>query len=155
MQVQYYQRAIHRDNYLAIAFFQQGVSNFLVGDFEEAMANFNDALRFLRGNRFINYEQLGLKFRLYSCEVLFNRGLCSIYIQQKEAGMEDLNIAAKEKEKPDHDVIDEAISEQAEVTIEPIDIMSTGSCLIGVYSLLNSCWSNLPAKCCQGEEPQV
>ncbi|KAF6221794.1 hypothetical protein HO133_001762 [Letharia lupina] len=112
--VQYYQRAIHRDNYLAIAYFQQGVSNFLIGDFEEAMANFNDALRFLRGNRFINYEQLGLKFRLYSCEVLFNRGLCSIYIQEKEAGMEDLHIAAKEKEKPDHDVIDEAIAEEAE-----------------------------------------
>ncbi|CAF9932379.1 MAG: hypothetical protein ALECFALPRED_005279 [Alectoria fallacina] len=112
--VEYYQRAINRDNYLAIAYFQEGVSNFLVGDFEEAMANFNDALRFLRGNRFINYEQLGLKFRLYSCEVLFNRGLCSIYIQQKEAGMEDLHIAAKEKEKQDHDVIDEAIAEEAE-----------------------------------------
>ena len=81
------------------------------------MANFNDALRFLRGNRFIDYEQLGLKFKLYSCEVLFNRGLCSIYIQQKQAGMEDLHLAAKEKEKPDHDVIDEAIAEEAEVTI--------------------------------------
>lgn len=83
------------------------------------MANFNDALRFLRGNRFIDYEQLGLKFKLYSCEVLFNRGLCSIYIQQKEAGMEDLHLAAKEKEKPDHDVIDEAIAEEAEVTLSP------------------------------------
>lgn len=85
------------------------------------MANFNDALRFLRGNRFINYEQLGLKFRLYSCEVLFNRGLCSIYIHQKEAGMEDLHIAAKEKEKAEHDVIDEAIAEEAEVDIQLID----------------------------------
>ena len=81
------------------------------------MANFNDALRFLRGNRFINYEQLGLNFRLYSCEVLFNRGLCSIYIQQKEAGMQDLSVAAKEKEKSDHDVIDEAITEEAEVIV--------------------------------------
>ena len=90
------------------------------------MANFNDALRFLRGNRFINYEQLGLKFRLYSCEVLFNRGLCSIYIQQKEAGMQDLHVAAKEKEKADHDVIDEAISEEAEVTVRPIDMSSIG-----------------------------
>ena len=86
------------------------------------MANFNDALRFLRGNRFINYEQLGLKFRLYSCEVLFNRGLCSIYLQQKEAGMEDLHIAAKEKEKPDHEVIDEAIAEEADVNIQPIHV---------------------------------
>ena len=90
------------------------------------MANFNDALRFLRGNRFINYEQLGLKFRLYSCEVLFNRGLCSIYIQQKEAGMQDLHVAAKEKEKADHDVIDEAISEEAEVIVQPIDMSSIG-----------------------------
>ena len=85
------------------------------------MANFNDALRFLRGNRFINYEQLGLKFRLYSCEVLFNRGLCSIYIHQREAGMEDLQIAAKEKEKAEHDVIDEAIAEEADVNIQLID----------------------------------
>ena len=90
------------------------------------MANFNDALRFLRGNRFINYEQLGLKFRLYSCEVLFNRGLCSIYIHQKEAGMEDLHIAAKEKEKAEHDVIDEAIAEEAEVNIQSIDKSSIG-----------------------------
>lgn len=118
------------------------------------MANFNDALRFLRGNRFIKYEQLGLNFRLYSCEVLFNRGLCSIYIQQKEAGMEDLNLAAKEKEKPDHDVIDEAISEEAEVTIQPIDMFSSGSCSIGIYCLLNSRWSNLPAECCQSEESE-
>ena len=70
-----YQRAIGLDNYLAVAYFQQGVSNFLLGDFEEALANFNDTLLYLRGNTSIDYEQLGLKFRLYSCEVLFNRGL--------------------------------------------------------------------------------
>jgi len=100
-----------------VAYFQQGVSNFLVGDFEEALANFNDTLIYLRGNRYINYEQLGLKFRLFSCEVLFNRGLCYIYLQQKEAGMGDLMYAAKEKVTPEiHDVIDEAIREEAEVT---------------------------------------
>ena len=100
-----------------MAYFQQGVSNFLVGDFEEALANFNDTLRYLRGNRYINYEQLGLNFRLYSCEVLFNRGLCYVYLQQKETGMIDLEAAAKEKVKPEkHDVIDEAISEAAEVS---------------------------------------
>ena len=86
-----------------------------MGDFEEALANFNDALLYLRGNRYINYEQLGLKYRLCSCEVLFNRGLCYIYLQQKEAGMGDLFYAAKEKVKSDHDVIDEAIREEAEV----------------------------------------
>ncbi|EMC92626.1 hypothetical protein BAUCODRAFT_255450 [Baudoinia panamericana UAMH 10762] len=109
-----YQRAVQLDQYLAVAYFQQGVSNFLMGDFEEALANFNDTLLYLRGNNNIDYEQLGLKFKLYSCQVLFNRGLCYIYLQQKDVGMQDLIYAAKEKMVPDHDVIDEAIKEQAE-----------------------------------------
>lgn len=86
-----------------------------MGDFEEALANFNDTLQYLRGNNNIDYEQLGLKFKLFACEVLFNRGLCYIYLSQIEAGMQDLMFAAKEKVVPDHDVIDEAIKEQAEV----------------------------------------
>ncbi|KAI9844294.1 MAG: hypothetical protein M1837_005704 [Sclerophora amabilis] len=113
-QIECYQRAVRLDQYLAVAYFQQGVSNFLIGDFEEALANFNDTLLYLRGNTYIDYEQLGLKFKLYSCEVLFNRGLCYIYLEQKEAGMQDFSFAVKEKVVEDHDVIDEAIREQAE-----------------------------------------
>lgn len=94
-----------------------------MGDFEEALANFNDTLLYLRGNNHIAYEQLGLKFKLYSCEVLFNRGLCYIYLQQKDAGMQDLSYAAKEKMVPDHDVIDEAITEQAEVGLRGIVVL--------------------------------
>lgn len=89
------------------------MSNFLVGDFEEALANFNDTLLYLRGNNYIDYEQLGLKFKLYSCEVLFNRGLCYIYLQQEKPGMQDFQYAVKEKMTPDHDVIDDAIRERA------------------------------------------
>ena len=112
-----YQRAVRLDQYLAVAYFQQGVSNFLVGDFEEALANFNDTLLYLRGNTYIDYEQLGLKFKLYSCEALFNRGLCYVYLQQKQTGLADLGFAAKEKVTPDHDVIEEAIREEADVSI--------------------------------------
>ncbi|KAI1847796.1 hypothetical protein JX265_009224 [Neoarthrinium moseri] len=112
--VEAYQRAIRLDQYLAVAYFQQGVSNFLLGDFEEALANFNDTLLYLRGNTMIDYAQLGLLFKLYSCEVLFNRGLCYIYLQQKDAGLQDLNYAVKEKVVEDHNVIDEAIKEEAE-----------------------------------------
>ncbi|KAL7275465.1 hypothetical protein RUND412_001593 [Rhizina undulata] len=112
--VESYQRATKLDQFLAVAYFQQGVSNFLLGEFTEAMANFNEALLYLRGNTLIDYEQLGLKFKLFSCEVLFNRGLCYIYDNQIEKGMEDLVYAAKEKQVEDHNVIDEAIKEQAE-----------------------------------------
>jgi len=117
VQVECYQRAVRLDQYLAVAYFQQGVSNFLVGDFEEALANFNDTLLYLRGNNMIDYAQLGLMFKLYSCEVLFNRGLCYIYLQQKEAGMQDFSFAVKEKVVEDHNVIDEAIREEAEVRL--------------------------------------
>ncbi|KAI9669694.1 MAG: hypothetical protein M1831_007390 [Alyxoria varia] len=112
--IQYYQKAIALDGYLAIAFFQAGVSHFLIGDFQEALASFNDTLYFLRGNNNIDYEQLGLKFKLYSCEVLFNRGLCSIYLQNRDSGMQDLIHASKEKKVDEHNVIDDAIKDQAE-----------------------------------------
>lgn len=115
VQVGCYQRAVGLDRYLAIAYFQQGVSNFLLGDFEEALANFNDTLLYLRGNTSIDYEQLGLLFRLFSCEVLFNRGLCYIYLRQMNPGIQDLEYAAKEKVTSDHDVIDDAIRENADV----------------------------------------
>ena len=121
-----YQRAVRLDQYLAVAYFQQGVSNFLMGDFEEALANFNDTLLYLRGNNNIDYEQLGLKFKLYSCEVLFNRGLCYMYLQQNDAGLLDLSFAVKEKVVPDHDVIDEAIREEAEVSF--LSLIKSAQC---------------------------
>lgn len=112
--VEAYQQATKLDQFLAVAYFQQGVSNFLLSDFQEALANFNEALLYLRGNTLIDYEQLGLKFRLYSCEVLFNRGLCYIYDGRVDEGMQDLEYASKEVQVEDHNVINEAIAEQAE-----------------------------------------
>lgn len=73
----------------------------------------------------IDYAQLGLMFKLYSCEVLFNRGLCYIYLQQKEAGMQDFSFAVKEKVVEDHNVIDEAIKEEAEVRHQTQSVKST------------------------------
>lgn len=153
-QVECYQRAVRLDQYLAVAYFQQGVSNFLVGDFEEALANFNDTLLYLRGNTYIDYEQLGLKFKLFSCEVLFNRGLCYIYLQQNVAGMGDLSYAAKEKVTTDHDVIDEAIREQAQVRGERdacVGFMLTDS---GIYRLFDSRGRGLPTEQRQSEESE-
>ena len=131
------------DQYLAVAYFQQGVSNFLVGDFEEALANFNDTLLYLRGNTYIDYDQLGLKFKLYSCEVLFNRGLCYIYLQQKQAGLGDLSYAAKEKVTPDHDVIEEAIREEAEVGCFLSTMLNHRSYSPGLYRFFDPSWCHL------------
>ena len=137
-----------------MAYFQQGVSNFLVGDFEEALANFNDTLLYLRGNNMIDYAQLGLMFKLYSCEVLFNRGLCYIYLQQKEAGMQDFSFAVKEKVVEDHNVIDEAIKEEAEVLRfhRVITRNSEADDSIGLHGLLHTCRCSLQAELSQSKE---
>ena len=36
---------------------------------EDALESFNNANFYLRGNKLINYQQLGLKYKLYLCEV--------------------------------------------------------------------------------------
>jgi hypothetical protein len=61
-----------------------------------------------------NYEQLGLQFRLYSAEVLFNKGLSLIYMGRIQQGLADMEEARKEKATEEHNVIDDAISERGE-----------------------------------------
>ena len=85
----------------------------------------------------IDYEQLGLKFRLYSCEVLFNRGLCSIYGGNIDDGLQDLEYASKEIQVEDHNVIIDAIAERAEVSrsILPSGLILTCSQGYTVFSV--------------------
>lgn len=66
----------------------------------------------LRGNAIINYQQLGLCFRLYSCELLFNRGICKLYLGKMDAGLTDLYHAHKAKMTEEHDVIDQAVKDR-------------------------------------------
>lgn len=109
-----FKKATELDTYLAIAYFQCGVSCFLLGYYDAAFEQFETALMWLRGNQAINYEQIGLKFRLYTAEILFNRGLCLLNLGRSEDGMQDLLAAQKEKCTPEHEVIDDAIREQGD-----------------------------------------
>ncbi|CAG7854232.1 SubName: Full=Related to NADPH oxidase cytosolic protein p67phox {ECO:0000313/EMBL:CCA67529.1} [Serendipita indica DSM 11827] len=112
--VEQFNAATGLDQYLAVAYFQCGVSNFLLGRYDYAYKDFEEALLYLRGNQAINYEQLGLQFRLYSAEVLFNKGLCHIYLGNSAEGMQDMQEAKKEKVTEEHNVIDEAIRDMGE-----------------------------------------
>ncbi|KAG9096721.1 hypothetical protein FS749_007882 [Ceratobasidium sp. UAMH 11750] len=112
--VQHFREAVSLDKYLAVAYFQCGVSNFLLGHYDEALGDFGEALLYLRGNQAINYEQLGLNFRLYSAEVLFNKGLCQIYLNRLDVGLQDIREAQKAKVTEEHNVIDDAINDQGE-----------------------------------------
>ncbi|CCO29284.1 Neutrophil cytosol factor 2 Short=NCF-2 [Rhizoctonia solani AG-1 IB] len=112
--VQHFREAVVLDKYLAVAYFQCGVSNFLLGQYEEAYRDFDEALLYLRGNQAINYEQLGLKFRLYSAEVLFNKGLCFIYMGRVDNGLQEMREAQRAKVTEEHGVIDDAIQDRGE-----------------------------------------
>ncbi|EPQ54994.1 hypothetical protein GLOTRDRAFT_121364 [Gloeophyllum trabeum ATCC 11539] len=106
--------ATQLDQYLAVAYFQCGVSNFLLGRYDLAFKDFEEALLFLRGNQAINYEQIGLKFKLYSAEVLFNKGLAQIYMGRVAEGLQDMEEARREKATEEHSVIDDAIQDRGE-----------------------------------------
>ncbi|CAO3634269.1 unnamed protein product [Cunninghamella blakesleeana] len=107
-----YSRSILMDPYFAVAYFQKGVSHFCLGNMQEAMQEFENAHTKLRGNQIINYQQLGLAFRLYACEVLFNRGICRLYLGKMDAGLTDLYHAQKSKMTEEHEVIDQAVRDR-------------------------------------------
>ncbi|KAK7691652.1 hypothetical protein QCA50_005051 [Cerrena zonata] len=106
--------ATQLDQYLSVAYFQCGVSNFLLQRYEMAYKDFDEALLYLRGNQSINYEQLGLKFKLFSAEVLFNKGLSQIYMGRLNEGLMDMEEARKEKATEEHNVIDDAINDRGD-----------------------------------------
>ncbi|KAG9309818.1 hypothetical protein JVU11DRAFT_10197 [Chiua virens] len=91
--VEHFIAATNLDSYLAIAHFQCGVSNFLLERYDLALLNFEDAYVFLRGNEAINYEQIGLKFKLFSAEILFNKGLAELNLGYDREGMADMQEA--------------------------------------------------------------
>jgi len=112
--IEHFITATQLDQYLAIGYFQCGVSNFLLTRYDLAYQNFEETFSYLRGNTAINYEQLGLKFRLFSCEVLFNQGLTLIYLGRVMEGMQLLDEARKVKVTDEHVVIDEAIQDEGQ-----------------------------------------
>ncbi|KAK7042134.1 NAD(P)H oxidase regulator [Favolaschia claudopus] len=68
-------RAIELDKYLAIAYFQRGVCSFYAGEYVAAAKDFSDAQIMMRTNAEINYDILGLNYKLKLREILFNKWL--------------------------------------------------------------------------------
>ena len=56
-------------DWISISFLTSAKLNVISCRYDEAMKNFDIALKTLRGNRLIDYKQLGLQYKLYSCEV--------------------------------------------------------------------------------------
>ncbi|KAG7240044.1 hypothetical protein INR49_028047 [Caranx melampygus] len=63
---------IAKDERLAVGFFQRSAVMMQVDRLEEALSDCIWAQKYLRGNMVIDYKQLGLRYKLYSWQVLYN-----------------------------------------------------------------------------------
>uniref|UniRef100_A0A8C2D4R7 Neutrophil cytosolic factor 2 n=1 Tax=Cyprinus carpio TaxID=7962 RepID=A0A8C2D4R7_CYPCA len=84
-----FDRSIGKDEHLAAAFFQRGVT-FYKKERYESLLDFQQAFKQLRGNQLIDYKPLGLRYKLYACEVLHNIGLVQAQLGKWEKAQENL-----------------------------------------------------------------
>ncbi|XP_061585688.1 NADPH oxidase activator 1 isoform X2 [Cololabis saira] len=88
---------IAKDQRLAVGFFQRAGVMMQIDRLEEALSDCIWAQKHMRGNVVIDYRQLGLRFKLYSWQVLYNAAAVNCRMGQWERAREVLNLASLER----------------------------------------------------------
>uniref|UniRef100_A0A3Q3GUI5 Neutrophil cytosolic factor 2 n=1 Tax=Labrus bergylta TaxID=56723 RepID=A0A3Q3GUI5_9LABR len=101
--------SIRKDEHLAVAFFQRGITFYRKERFEESLGDFKRAFKALRGNQLIDYKALGLQYKLYACEVLHNMALSEAQLGNWEKAQENLVKALDFKTENKLNAIDRAL----------------------------------------------
>ncbi|NXX30599.1 NCF2 factor, partial [Nicator chloris] len=102
-------RSIGCDKHLAVAYFQRGTVFYRRQNHGKAIEDFKEALAQLRGNQLIDYKILGLRYRLFACEILYNIALVYASMENWEKAEEHLTLAMSLKSEPQHNKIDRAM----------------------------------------------
>ncbi|KFQ95801.1 Neutrophil cytosol factor 2, partial [Nipponia nippon] len=102
-------RSIGCDKHLAVAYFQRGTVFYQRQIHEKAIEDFKEALAQLRGNQLIDYKILGLRYRLFACEILYNIALVYATMEDWKKAEEHLTLAMSMKSEPQHNKIDRAM----------------------------------------------
>ncbi|KAI9193459.1 uncharacterized protein BJ171DRAFT_429764 [Polychytrium aggregatum] len=116
-----YTRAIAADPFFAIAFFQRAYSSFAKQDYEYAISDYDEALKLLRDNDNIDYAQVGLKYKLYRCEIHFNRAMCFEMLGDSKEASRDIESARLVVRTSEHKNI---IERAARVGLQEITIFT-------------------------------
>ncbi|XP_077365174.1 neutrophil cytosol factor 2 isoform X2 [Festucalex cinctus] len=101
--------SICKDEHLAVAFFQRGITFYKMNRYEESIGDFQLALKSLRGNQLIDYKVLGLRYKLYACEVLHNMALSEAHLGQWEKAQKNLTKALEYKTDAKVNIINRAM----------------------------------------------
>ncbi|XP_054443508.1 neutrophil cytosol factor 2 [Pteronotus mesoamericanus] len=104
-----FSRSINRDKHLAVAYFQRGMLYYQMEKYDSAIRDLKEALTQLRGNQLIDYKILGLQFKLFSCEVLYNIAFMHAKKEEWKKAEEQLALAMSMKSEPRHSKIDKAM----------------------------------------------
>ncbi|XP_038650532.1 neutrophil cytosol factor 2 [Scyliorhinus canicula] len=104
-----FDKSICRDEHLAVAFFQRGITLHKNEKYEEALRDFIEAFNRMRGNQLIDYNQLGLRYKLCTCQVLHNVALAYATLKKWNEAEEALKKALTFKTEAKSNFVDQAL----------------------------------------------
>lgn len=110
-----YNSSLRIDPYFAIAYFQSGVCNFMRGRYEHARNDYEASQAQLRGNPHIDYNQLGLAYKLESANINFNIALTFYYSGRPDDGISHIQLARNGASLDQNSVIDDCLRDEAKV----------------------------------------
>jgi tetratricopeptide (TPR) repeat protein len=90
-----FDKSMSKDRYFALCLFQRAYSLFAQKDYYLAADDFTSVVELMLDNDFIDYSQLGMKFKLYKCEALYNRSICWYKSGDFQAANQDIQAAQK------------------------------------------------------------
>lgn len=120
-----FEESVEKDKMMAVAHYMLGNINLALNRNEKALTSYDNAYFYLRGNRLINYQQLGLKAKLYLCEILTNRAIARSRLGDFQEAKNDFLMALQSKVEPRHGVIDDhLLCWQSGQNVEPMKMPS-------------------------------
>ncbi|XP_050965554.1 NADPH oxidase activator 1 [Labeo rohita] len=102
-------QVIAKDSCLAVGFFQRSAVHMMANRLEEALADCIWAQKNMRENPVIDYKQLGLRYKMYSWQVLYNAAAVHSRLQQWDKAQEILTAASQERGAGKSNLVDTAL----------------------------------------------
>uniref|UniRef100_A0A4W6G0S9 Neutrophil cytosolic factor 2 n=1 Tax=Lates calcarifer TaxID=8187 RepID=A0A4W6G0S9_LATCA len=134
--------SIRKDEHLAVAFFQRGVTFYKKQRYEESLGDFQRAFKALRGNQLIDYKALGLRYILYACDVLHNMALVEAQLGNWEKAQENLVKALDYKTEAKLNTIDRALQSTL-VSDDVVSVIIFGPIKLNEINLSYSIYLNV------------
>ncbi|XP_051524671.1 neutrophil cytosol factor 2-like isoform X2 [Myxocyprinus asiaticus] len=102
-------QVIAKDPCLAVGFLQRAAVHMIANRLEEALSDCIWAQKYMRGNPVIDYKQLGLRYKMYSWQVLYNTAAVHSKLQQWDKARDILLAASRERGGGRVNLIDKAL----------------------------------------------